>query len=390
MIDKTTKTLIGAAIVIVVVVAIILVAAFSHDSVNINENKIQDTQEKEVVKFGLIVPLTVAAADIGKSNKNSFEIAVNEINAAGGINGVPIELIIEDSKGCDSKEAVSAMQKLVNIDKVDAVYSICSGAAIATHPIAEQGGVVHFGCASNPAVRELGDYMFRIVPSDDFAGKVAAEYVRSEFGAQKVAVLNCDNDWCVGIKNAFVDSFRNLGGEILIQEQIKTSATDVRTELTKIKDTNPDLVYFAGYPDETITVFKQAEELGLDVVFFGGDAWLDQTIPEKAGDTAEDKYFTTPAAGYSKAFENKVGGDIAICTVEAYDVAKILAKVMSDVGFDKEEVKNALYSLKNYDGESGVIGLDSKGDLIGAKFDIKTFSGGQIVSYDSGIQLEEN
>ena len=373
---KSTKIIIGVIIIIIVIGGIWY--GLSREPAG----------EEGPVKIGVIVPLTSNAADIGKSNRVAMEIAVKEINEKGGINGREIQLIVEDSVGCDSKTAVTAMQKLVNIDKVVAVYSICSGVALSTHSVAEQGKVVHFGCASNPEVRELGDYMFRIVPADDFAGKVAAEYIKDKFGANRIAVLHCDNDWCVGIKDAFIEAFEGLGGEILIEEQIEAGATDARTELTKIKNTNPDLVYFPSYPQEAITVFRQAKEIDLDVPFFGGDAWLDQSIPGEAGDTAENKFFTTPASNYSKEFEEKVKGDIAICTVEAYDVIYILANTIEKVGSDPEAIKNELYNLRDYKGESGIIGLDEKGDLIGASFDIMTFKDGAIVSYESGVKTE--
>ena len=372
--SNTIKIIIG--IIIVIVIGVIWYGVS------------RETTEEEPIKIGLILPLTGDVADIGKSNKTAIEIATREINEKGGIDGREIQLIIEDSVGCDSKTAVTAMQKLVNVDKVSAVYSFCSGVALASHSVAEQGKIVHFGCASNPDVTQLGDYMFRIVPTDDFAGKVAAEYAKDKFSANKVAVLYCDNDWCVGIKDAFIDSFQGLGGEIVAEEQVAADAADVRTELTKIKNTNPDLVYFPGYPQGTILAFKQAKEIGLDVPFFGGDAWLDQNIAKETGDTAENKFFTTPASNYSEEFEAKVEGDIAICTAEAYDVMHILADTIKKVGSDSEAIKNELYNLRGYKGESGMIGLDENGDLIGAAFDIKTFKDGEIVDYELGIKSE--
>ncbi len=369
-----------------VIIAVIVVGGVWY---LISREQVTTPATGEPIKIGLIVPLTGNAADIGLSNKRASEIAVTEINQKGGVDGRPIKLVFEDSVGCDSRIAVTAMQKLVNVDKVVAVYSVCSNVALSTHSVAEIAGVVHFGCASNPDVRELGDYMFRIIPSDDFAGKVAARYVKDEFDANSVAVLNCDNDWCVGIKNAFIESFRALGGEIVAEEQIRTGASDARTELTKIKNAGPELIYFAGYPQESIVVFKQAKELGLDVPFFGGDAWLDQTIPQETEEeVVANKFFTTPAKNYSKSFEQKIEGDIAICTPEAYDIMYILANIMEKVGVDSEAVKNELYNLKNYKGEGGIIGLDEKGDLMGANFDIKAYEGGEIIDYDLGISAE--
>lgn len=375
--SKNTKWIIG----VIIVVVIIGIAYF------VSKNPSQPTST-EPIKIGLLYPLTGNAADIGKNDKTAFEIAVKEINEKGGIKGRKIQIIAEDSHGCDAATAVTAMQKLVNIDKVVAVDSVCSNVTIASHPVAETGKVIHFGCASSPVIRELGDYMFRIIPSDEFAGKVAAEYAKDKFSANKVAILYCDSDWCIGIKDAFAEKFKSLGGQILIEEQIKMGATDARTEVTKIKNTAPDLVYFPSYPQEGIAAFKQAKELGLNVPFLGGDAWLDNSIPQSAGNTTENKFFLTPAKNYSKLFEEKMQGDIALCAPEAYDTMYILANAMEKVGFNPEAIKNELYNLKGYKGESGIIGLDEKGDLIGASYDIKTFKDGKIADYELGIKAK--
>lgn len=377
MVDKTTKVIVG----IVVILVVIMFGMIVFQGEPSTTGSVVGTSG-DVIKIGVIMPLTEAAADIGKSNVRAFEVAVDEINDEGGIDGKQIEVIIEDSKGCDSKTAVSAMQKLINVDKVPIVYSLCSGVALATHPIAESNKVVHFGCASNPDVTHAGDYMFRIVPADDFAGEVAANYVQDEFNAQKVAILHCDNDWCVGLKDSFKENFLKLGGQIVAEEQIKTDTTDARAELTKIKASNPDLVYFTGYPGETVVVFKQSKELGLTMPFFGGDAWLDQSIADEAGDTANNKYFTTPAKAYTKEFERKVDGDIAICAPESYDLVYVLAQTIEKSGTNPTDIKNELYKLRNFRGESGTFGIDSNGDLLGGALDIKAFMSGKIIDYE--------
>jgi len=367
----------------VIVIAIVIVTSLLIGTV---DNPTGASTSKKPIKIGLLMPMTSNAADIGRSNKLAFEIAVSEINAAGGVNGRPIQVIVEDSVGCDPKVGVTGMQKLINVDKVNAVYSGCSGVALASHPVAEAAKIVHIGCASNPAVTYLGDYMFRIAPSDSVAGKAAAQFVLDHFKAKRVAILSCDNDWCVGIRDSFKDTFKSLGGNIVSEELIKAGSSDARTQLSKIKNSNPDLIYFPGYPQESIAVFKQAKELGINVPFLGGDAWFDSSVATQTGDTGVNKFFTVPAESVSKEFEQKVGGDFAICTTHAYDAAYILANIMKKVGTDSVKMKNELYKLRNYVGESGVIGLDENGDLLGAAFDIKTIKDGKFVDYAKGIK----
>ncbi|VVB79307.1 Chemotactic signal transduction system substrate-binding protein BasB [uncultured archaeon] len=377
--DKTTKIL--AWLAGIVIIAIILLVVFGNGSPTGN---VIDSGTGPI-KIGLISPLTGSAASIGIANKNAVELAVKEVNDEGGINGRPLQLIVEDSKNVDPKEATTAMQKLVNVDKVTAVFNVGSGATLASHPVAEAGKVIHFGIASNPKISDAGDYLFRACPSDDYAGKVAAKYIKETMKINKVAVLKCDNDWCTGLADAFVQSYTALGGEVLIQEQIKVDTADARTELSKIKETNPELVYFTGYPGETITVFKQAKELGISVPFFGGDAWTDESIAKETQGTVGKVYFTTPSSSYSSEFAEKIGGNVAIGAAESYDSIHIVAQVMRKVGTNTEKIKDELYKVRNYHGQSGIIGIDAKGDLLGGALDIKTLQGGKIVDYAKGV-----
>ncbi|MFA5967004.1 MAG: ABC transporter substrate-binding protein [Patescibacteria group bacterium] len=358
----------GVLLVVIVVVGLSLIST----------NKSVD---KEPIKIGLLAPLTGNGSDIGINNKKAFEVAVAEVNAQGGVNGRPFQVVVEDSQGCDPKVGATAMQKLVNIDKVTAVYSIASGVAMSSHPIAEQGKVVHFSCASNPTVTTLGDYMFRTTPSDSFAGQVAADYIFNQMKIKKVAVLNCDNDWCVGLKNAFKERFVQQGGSVVIEEQIKSGAKDIRTELAKIKTVNPELIYFPSYPIEALTGFRQAKELGINVPIFGGDVWLDEVLANNIAGIGGDKFFTTPAKNYSEAFKQKIGGSVSLCAPDAYDIPMIWAKVLKKTGTDPESFKNALYKMAPYQGESGVISFDANGDLKQAVFDIKSFADGAIKDY---------
>lgn len=377
--ERSTKVLLWVAGIIVL--GIILLVAFGNGS---STGRAIDSGVGPI-KIGLISPLTGSAASIGIANKNAVELAVKEINEEGGINGRQLQLIVEDSKNVDPKEATTAMQKLVNVDKVISVFNIGSGATLASHPVAEESKVVHFGIASNPKISDAGDYLFRVCPADDYAGKVAAKYIKETMKINRVAVLKCDNDWCTGLADSFVSSYTSLGGEILIQEQIKVDTPDARTELAKIKDKNPELVYFTGYPGETVTVFKQAKELGINVPFFGGDAWTDDSIAKETQGTVGKVYFTTPSSSYTQEFADKIGGNVAIGAAESYDSVHILAQVMKKVGTDTEKIKNELYKVRNYKGQSGIIGIDAKGDLLGGALDVKTLQGGKIIDYAKGV-----
>src|SRR3989338_1211347 len=238
------------------------------------------TQNKEPIKLGGLFPLTGDVAQLGIPASQAVELAVEEANAAGGINGQKVEFYKEDG-GCNPKDATSASTKLIEIDKVIAIIGgFCSGETLAAAPIAERNKVILFSpTSSNPKITEAGDFIFRSYPSDAFQGSYAADYTFKQKNAKKAAILYINNDWGTGIKVTFRNKFEQLGGAIVSEDTFDQSTTDLRTQLTKIKSLNPDFIYFPAHPAETIIGLKQANELGLPAtLFFGGDGAEDGKI----------------------------------------------------------------------------------------------------------------
>jgi len=336
------------------------------------------------IKIGFIGPLTGDAANVGQNSKASVSIAVEEINAAGGINDRQLEVIYEDGQ-CNGKTASNAANKLINVDKVPVILGgACSGETSAFTGASEQAKVVTLSyCSSVPTITEAGDYIFRDYPSDLYQGKFGAEYAYNTLGKKKVAILYVKSDWGVGIEKVFVDSFKALGGEIVAEEGYEQTSRDLRSQLTKIKATKPDLVYFLGYSDASIPGLKQAAELKLDVPMLGGDAWDDSKIFTEAGQAAEGIMFAVVNSPLNEEFktkmEEKVGSDeITVCSPNAYDATKILAEVIGKVGTDSTKIKDELYKVSYTGGvSSDKIEFDSNGDLVGANYVVKVVRGGK-------------
>ena len=362
----------------IVVVIILIIVGF-------NSNK--KTNETGAIEIGVITPLTGDLSSLGQGVKAAAELAVSEINNAGGINGRQVSLVVEDGK-CDGKEAVTAVTKLVNIDKVTAIIGgSCSSETIAAAPIAEKAKVVMISpSSSNPALTNAGDYIFRDYPSDAFQGVKAAEFAVNTLKAKKIAVLSCIDDYCQGIGQVFSNEVASLGATILTTEKYDKSSVDLKTQLAKIKDLNPDLLYFIGYTDGTIAGLKQAKDLGLKTKILGADSWNDPTIALKAGAAAEGTMYLIPAASKNDVFDNAIekitgGKEVMIGTRESYDAMNILAQVMKKVGTDGAKIKDALYQVQDYQGISGKISFDKNGDLVGAQYAIKVVKGGIDVNY---------
>lgn len=377
--NTTAKVIVG---VIVVVLVIWGLASWSGQPAEAPGPATTTTTEP--IKIGFIGPLTGDAANIGQNARAAVEIAVSEVNAAGGISGRPLAVIYEDGQ-CSGTEAANAANKLINIDKVPVILGgACSGETSAFTGLAEQTKTTVLSyCSSAPSITTAGDFIFRDYPSDTFQGAFAAKYIKEVLKKSKVAVLYVKSDWGAGIKNVFVTEFKKLGGTVLVEEGYEQTARDLRTNLTKIKTAKPELVYFLGYTEASIPGLKQAAELKLNVPIFGGDAWDDSKIWTEAGAAGEGAMYSVVSANPSESFKTsmreKIGNDeIAVCTPTAFDGLKLLVGVLAKVGPDGTAIKNELYQTTYTGGiSSSEIRFDQNGDLIGANYLVKVVKNGK-------------
>ena len=343
----------------------------------------------EPIKVGFMGALTGDAVTLGVSIKAAVELARDEINAAGGVNGRPIELVSEDSE-CDAKAATNAASKLMTIDKVVAVIGgLCSSETLAAAPLANSNQVPLISYSStNPQITSAGDYVFRFIPSDTFQGKFAAEYVVNTLAKKNVAILYCLSDWCVGIKDVFKGRLAEIVGSVVAEEGYAQESRDLRSQITKIKAANPDIVYFLGYTEASIVGLKQLKELGVTAPILGGDAWDDPKIPEGAGAVANGAQFTTAGGKeLSAAFVTEVkarsgGVETNTYTGRGYDILKALTQIMKNTGPDSVAIKDALYSVKNYNGVADTYTLDANGDVTTAVYIIREYQDGKIITVE--------
>ncbi len=336
------------------------------------------------ITLGFIGPLTGDAASIGTASRAAAEIAAEEVNAAGGVNGRTLNIIYEDGQ-CNAKAATNAANKLMNVDKVPVVVGgACSTETAAFVPAAMQNKTVVFSyCSSAPSLSQAGKYFFRSYPSDAFQGKFGAEYAYNTLGARKVAILYHVSEWGTGIKDVFKKRFTELGGEILAEEGLPQEARDYRTALSKIKALNPDLIYSPTYPEGGIVELKQAQELGIKTQFLGADGWGDPKLWKEV--SGRGKFlFTNPAVLPPEGFKQKLfaktgGNEIPVCTTNAYDNVKIIAEVLKKSGTaSPDAIADALRATK-YNGVSGYVEFDQNGDVTSASYVVNKIEGGTAV-----------
>src|SRR3989338_7012272 len=212
----------------------------------------KDGASSETIKIGFVGPLTGELANMGENTKAAVEIAVEEVNAAGGVLGKNVTVVYEDDL-CTGAGGANAVSKLINTDKVVAVLGgLCSGATLGEAPISEAAKVPQISyCSTNPSISDAGDYIFRNVPSDLFQANFAAEHLIQK-DMKNVAVLSVKNDWGEGLSKAFVAAFEKQGGTVVANEQFDPESKDLKAQLTTIKSKKPDAVYFAAYTDASI------------------------------------------------------------------------------------------------------------------------------------------
>jgi branched-chain amino acid transport system substrate-binding protein len=344
-------------------------------------------EEAATVKIGAIIAQTGEVASIGLEMLKAAELAVAEINEAGGINGLQIELIAEDGK-CAAKEATAAFQKLSTIDNVVGIVGpTCSGEALAVAPMAAEAKTVQISSsATSPDLTTNGGkYFFRVVPSDGIQGVVGADLATS-MEKKKAAIFYLNNDYGLGLEKVFRESFVSNGGEVALSETYEQGSVDFRTELTKVKASEPDLLYLVAYPSEGGQILKQAKELGIKATILTSEGMKANEVLEVAGDAANGITLTFPAENkneegskFAEAFKAKYDAEPGLFVAETYDAVKILTKAIGESDGSRESIQAALAATKEYSGASGQISFDENGDAAKA-FDTVTVVDGAFVT----------
>ena len=241
----------------------------------------------EPYKIGVMESVTGPGETYGNVAVQAKQMAVDEINAAGGVNGRMIELIVEDEK-CNAQDAITAYRKLTDVDGVKIILGTsCSGAMLGAAPLAEEEGVVMFsGLATNPDIANAGDYIFRTSMSDAQVGIDTGNVLWAD-GVRTLATITEATDYAEGVRRTSVAQFENRGGQIVAEERYASDVTDFRSQLTKLMNANPDGLHVAAQSEFTGgTIVKQARELGYEGPIYSDIVPIGTTALEIAGDAA--------------------------------------------------------------------------------------------------------
>jgi len=257
------------------------------------------------IKVGEFASLSGKEANFGTSSHEGTLLAVEHLNATGGVLGRPIQLLTEDDLS-KAGEPSTIVNKLISRDNVVAVLGeVASSRSLEAAPICQQNQIPMVSPAStNPKVTETGDYIFRVCFIDPFQGTVMANFDYKTLKARKVAIFtDVKSDYSKGLAKYFKESFVKLGGEITAELDFNAGDKDFKAQLTAIKASNPDVVFVPAYYTDVALICIQARQLGLDVPFTGGDGWQGDDLLKIGQDAVEGGYFSTH---YNPAVTNAI------------------------------------------------------------------------------------
>ncbi len=334
------------------------------------------SDNSETIKVGLNYELSGPVSTYGQSLTAGIEFAMEEINTNGGVLGKQIEIVKVDNKS-DTAEAANVSTRLATRDKVVAILGAAtSGNTKAALPPAVQNKVPLISAsatADDVTVDSKGnvrEYVFKTCFSDSFQGVTMANFAAQDLTLKNAAILlDNTNDYSKGLAKSFNETFSSLGGTIVAEEAYVAKDTDFKAVLTKIKATNPEVLYVPGYYEEVGLIVKQARELGLTVPVLGGDGFDSPKLAEIAGSEALENVFytnhyspsddTPEVVNFQKSFKAKYNNDADAFNALGYDLAYFLADAVERAGeADPEKVKDALASTVDFKGITGTLSID--------------------------------
>ena len=319
------------------------------------------------IPVGVFAALTGDQAAFGTATVQGVRLAADEINAAGGVLGRKIRLIVEDDQG-RPEEAASVVSKLITGNDVIVLIGENSSAqSLAAAPAAQANGVPMISPSStNPAVTEKGEYIFLVCFTDPYQGKALASFVRNELKLDSAAILiDKKNDYSVGLAEVFKNQFEAAGGKIVAQQSYSGGDSEFRPQLTTIKAAAPQTLFIPGFYTEVEQIAIQARELGSTVPLVGGDGWDSPMVIQIGGKSVENSYFSDHyfvgdsrplVQAFVGEYRKRHGKNPEANAALGYDALRVFADSVRRAGsLDRKAIRDQIAATKDYQGASGTI-----------------------------------
>ncbi len=322
------------------------------------------------IVVGYYGDLSGRTSSFGQSTKNGVEMAADEINKAGGIDGRTIQIITEDDQG-EPNKAATVVTKLINQDKVVALLGeVASSNSLAAAPKAQAAKVPMISPSStNPAVTQVGDYIFRVCFIDPFQGEVMAKFSANNLKAKRAAILyDFNSDYSRGLYQFFKRSFTGFGGQIVSEQSYTQGDRDFSGQLTAIRSANPDVIYVPGYYGEVGVIANQTKQLGIKAPLLGGDGWDAPQLWQLGGASLNGDYISNhysvddPSPAIKKFvadYKGRYNMPPDALAALGYDSMKVLGDAIKRAGTtENTKLRDAIGQTKNFPGVTGQISID--------------------------------
>jgi branched-chain amino acid transport system substrate-binding protein len=346
-----------------------------------------------VVRIGHVAPLTGGIAHLGKDNELGARLAIEDLNAKKlkiGGQDVRFELLAEDD-AADPKQGTAAAQKLVDAKVNGVIGHLNSGTTIPASKIYNDAGIPQISpSATNPKYTQQGfKTAFRVVAHDGQLGGTLGRYAIKDVKAKNIAIIDDRTAYGQGVADEFEKAIKAAGGTVVGREFTTDKATDFNAILTKLKSRKPDLIFFGGMDAVAGPMLRQMKQLGLQVKFMGGDGVCSPELVKLAGDAiADNQVICAEAGGVTKEkeaamtawrarFKEKTGNEVQIYAPYVYDAMMAMVAAMQKAN----SVQPARYlpelAKVNYEGVTGRITFDDRGDIKDGSLTLYTYKGGK-------------
>jgi branched-chain amino acid transport system substrate-binding protein len=328
------------------------------------------------VRIGVFMSTTGTTANFGISSVNGIKLAADEVNAAGGINGKQVELLIQDDRS-DANEAATIVTKFVNQDQVHAILGeVASSRSIAAAPIAQNAQIPMLTPSStNPEVTRKGNFIFRSCFIDPVQGAAIAQFAAKSLGAKTAAIMvDRKNDYSTGLEKVINETFTKLGGKITAVQSYQEGDQDFNAQLTSLKGGNPEVIFVPGYYNDVGLIAKQARDRGITVPLVGGDGWDSVQLYAIGGKALNGSYFTNHYSPYDtdpkvqkfvNDYKSRYGNVPDALAATAYDAARIMFDAIKrSKSLGGNDIREALVATKDFPGVTGTVTFNENRDAV--------------------------
>jgi len=328
------------------------------------------------VRIGVFMSTTGTTANFGISSVNGIKMAADEINAAGGINGKQVELLVQDDRS-DASEAATIVTKFVTQDQVNAVIGeVASSRSIAAAPIAQNAKIPMLTPSStNPEVTKKGDFIFRSCFIDPYQGAAIAQFAAKTLGAKSAAIMvDRKNDYSTGLEKVISEVFTKFGGKIVATQSYQEGDQDFNAQLTSLKGSNPEVIFVPGYYNDVGLIAKQARDKGITVPLIGGDGWDSEQLYKIGGTALNGSYFTNHYSPFDTApnvvkfvndYKKRYNSTPDALAATAYDAANIMFDAIKrSKSLSGTDIRDALAATNAFPGVTGTVTFNQNRDAV--------------------------